>query len=101
MNYDSMKTLVPSGPQGVLGEVEEAVEEEEGNNPFYTPFANDFLDGATDAHPHAYFQERKLVFADRFDGACTHAEKLSIRLLAILRCIGAPNYVYMGRSWTS
>jgi hypothetical protein len=35
-------------------------------------------------------EEEKFVFAYCFfDGAFTHAEKLSIRLLALLRCIGA------------
>jgi hypothetical protein len=82
---DSMETL----------SVEEVVEEGEVEDPFETPFANNFLDEDVDVlHPHAYFQEHKAGFSDRFDGAFTHAEKLSIRLLAILRRIGAPNYVY-------
>ena len=63
-------------------------------DPFDTPFANNFLDGATDLHPHAYFQEGTAPFADWVHGAFTCAEQLSIQLLAILRCIGAPNYVY-------
>jgi hypothetical protein len=42
-------------------------------------------------NPHALFQSRPTASADHFDGAFTHAEKLSIRLLAIMRCIGAPN----------
>jgi hypothetical protein len=58
-------------------------EEDEVDNHFHTPFANDFLDGATEAHPHNFFQEQNTVFADPFDGAFTHAEKLSIGLLII------------------
>ena len=54
----------------------------------------DFLDAATEAHPPTIFQEGTTVFADHFDGVFTHAEKLSIRLLAILHRIGAPNYAF-------
>jgi hypothetical protein len=80
MTYDAMETTGPSSGAPMEVNVEEVVEDD----PFDTPFANDFLDGATDSHPHAYFQEQKTVFADRFDGAFTHAEQLSIQLLAIL-----------------
>ena len=40
------------------------------------------------------FQQRHTAHVDRFDGAFTHAEKLSIKLLAIMRRIGAPNAAY-------
>jgi hypothetical protein len=77
-----------------IAEGEGEDKDDEANHPFDTPFADDFLDAATETDPNTYFQERQSVFADSFDGASTHPEKLSIRLLAILRRIGAPNYVY-------
>jgi hypothetical protein len=77
-----------------IAEGEGEDEDDKANHPFDTPFANDFLDAATETNSKTFFQERQSVFADRFDGACTHPKKLSIRLLAILRRIGAPNYVY-------
>jgi hypothetical protein len=102
MKYDAMATTGPSSGAPLreeavedAEEVEEVAEEPDLDNPFDTPFANDFLDGAKDVYPHAYSQEQNGVFADRFDGAFTHAEQLSIQvLLAILRHNGAPNYVY-------
>ncbi len=67
---------------------------EDVNEPFNNPFANDFFEAPNTANTEAVFHETDTAFADRFDGAFSHAEKLSIRLLAILRRIGAPNYVY-------
>jgi hypothetical protein len=64
------------------------------NEPFNNPFANDFFEAPNAANTEPVFHETDTAFADRFDGAFSHAEKLSIRLLSILRCIGAPNYVY-------
>jgi hypothetical protein len=67
--------------------------EEEVNDPFENPFANDIFDAPNTRNSGAVFHETDTVFADHFDGAFLHAEKLSIRLLSILRHIGAPNYV--------
>jgi hypothetical protein len=68
--------------------------EEEVNDPFNNPFANDFLDAPDSVNNGTVFHETDTVFADRFDGAFSQAEKLSVRLLGILRRIGAPGYVY-------
>jgi hypothetical protein len=70
-------------------------DEEEVNDPFNNPFANDFFEAPNvGLNNPTVFHETDTVFTDRFDGAFSHAEKLSIRLLGILRRIGAPNYVY-------
>ena len=90
--FQAMSKEDDLGEDIVEGEGED--EEDKANHPFDTPFTDDFLDAATETDPNTFFQERQSVFADRFDGAFTHPEKLSIRLLAILRRIGAPNYVY-------
>ena len=44
--------------------------------------------------PNLAFQTHHTARVDRFDGSFTHAEQLSIRLLAIMRRIGAPNAAY-------
>jgi hypothetical protein len=63
LHDDAMETL----------SVEEVVEEGKVEDPFETPFAHNFLDEDVDVlHPHAYFQEHKAGFSDRFDGAFTH-----------------------------
>ena len=67
---------------------------EEVNAPHNNPFANDFFDAPNTVNTGAVFHETDTAFADRFNGAFSHTEKLSIRLLSILRRIGAPNYVY-------
>ena len=65
-------------------------------DPFDNPFANDFFDAPETVNTDTVFQHETdtTEFADRFAGAFSHAEKLSIRLLGILRRIGAPGYVY-------
>ena len=75
-------------------DTDDGVMEHDSNDPHNNPFANDFFDTPDTAAPQLVFHEADTVFSDRFDGAFSHAEKLSIRLLAILRRIGAPNYVY-------
>jgi hypothetical protein len=67
-----------------------AEDQEEINN----PFANDIFDVPHTGNTETVFHETNNAFADRFDGAFSQGEKLCVRLLAILRRIGAPNYVY-------
>jgi hypothetical protein len=58
------------------------------------PDGEEHDDNAPADQAHTFFHDGSTEFADRFNGAFTHAEKLSIRLLAILRRIGAPNAAY-------
>ena len=58
------------------------------------PPINDDVDAATGTPPPTFAHQEHAPFNDRFDGVFTHSEKLSIRLLAILRRIGAPNYAF-------
>ena len=72
----------------------EAATEQELNDPYNNPFAYEFLNTPATANTGTAFHETDSVFADCFEGAFLQAEKLSIRLLAILHCISAPNCVY-------